>query len=100
MKKLIDGPYMSALSMQDTDYKEKLEDINNIKNKIQLDIFIKDNDELTNNWKDELSKLEKFYELCYMIFDSNEWDSYKTYNENIIKELKIDDLKETIMVQN
>jgi len=96
MKKLIDGPYMSALSMQDTDYKEKLEDINNIKNKIQLDIFIKDNDELTNNWKDELSKLEKFYELCYMIFDSNEWDSYKTYNENIIKELKIDDLKKPL----
>lgn len=96
MKKLIDGPYMSALSMQDTYYKEKLEDINNIKNKMQLDIFTKYDDELIKDWKDELSKLETFYELCYMIFDRNEWDSYKTYNENIIKELKIDDLNKPL----
>ncbi|AKC62817.1 hypothetical protein [Clostridium sporogenes] len=92
MKKLIDGPYMSALSMQDTYYKEKLQEINNIKNTIQLDIFTRDNDDFINNWKDGLSKLEEFYELCYMIFDRNQWDSYKSYNENIIKELKVDDL--------
>lgn len=96
MKKLIDGPYMSALSIQDTYYKEKLDDINNIKNKIKLDIFIKDSNDIMNDWKDGLSKLETFYELCYMIFDRNEWESYKTYNENIIKELKIDDLKKPL----
>lgn len=92
MKKLIDGPYMSALSVQDTYYWEQLEEIRNIKDEINLDIFTRTNDNLKDSWQEGLSKLESFYSLCYMIFDKRESDSYNQYNDNIIRQLKIDDL--------
>lgn len=96
MKKLIEGPYMSAVLLQNKDYKKDLKNINNIKSSIQLDIFIRDNDDFINNWRHGLSKLEIFYDSCYMIFDKDMWNSYKTYSENIIKKLKIDDLDEPL----
>ncbi len=96
MKQLIDGPYMGALAMQDTYYKEKLDEIKIIKDTTQLDIFTQDSDDIVNNWKEGLSKIEIFYNLCYMIFDRNQWDSYKAYNENIIRVLKIDDLNKPL----
>lgn len=92
MKKLIDGPYMNALEMHETYYKEKLDEINKVKESTQLDIFLRDNDEFKNCWKEGLSKLENFYSLCYKIFDKQQWDSFEAYNENTIKYLKIDDL--------
>lgn len=96
MKKLIDGPYMSALSVQDTYYNEKLEEIKNIKDTINLDIFTRANDNLKDSWQDGLSKLESFYNLCYKIFDKKECDSYTHYNENIIRNLEIANQKKPL----
>jgi hypothetical protein len=91
MKKLIDGPYLQLLVMQNTAYQEKLDDAGKIKDSIRFELLTSQNKNLMDNWREVLTNLDEFYQLCYQIFDKKEWDACQHYNPNIIKKLKIND---------
>ncbi|MUL33945.1 hypothetical protein [Priestia megaterium] len=91
LREIIEGPYLSALDLQNPTYKEKLEDAKNYMIKISLSDLSEPREELQNRWLEVLRDLDKFYKLVEYIYDEEKWKSYNTFNANIIKGLKIDD---------
>lgn len=92
MKKVINGPYLDVLEKNQVPYyKVKLQEAERIKDSINIDKLSKRDDKNFENFKDVISKIEEFIEVCYLIYDKDGWDNIKTYNPNIIKDIKIDD---------
>lgn len=92
MKQVIDGPYLDVLDENQIPfYKSKMQDAESIKNNIDIEkLSIRDDNNL-DNFKDVISKIEEFSDICFKIYDKEGWISNRTYNPNIIKDIKIDD---------
>jgi len=92
MKKVINGPYLEVLEKNQIPYyKVQLQEAEKIKNKINIDKLSEKDDKNIENFRDVISKVEEFLRICYQVFDSEGWNNIKTYNPNIIKDIKIDD---------
>lgn len=92
MKKVINGPYLDVLDKNQIPYyKVKLQDAEKIKDSINMEKLSIREDNNIDNFKDVISKIEEFLGICYEIYDKDEWNNIKTYNPNIIKDIKIDD---------
>jgi len=92
MKKVINGPYLKVLEENQIPYyKVKLQEAENIKHSIKVEL-LEERDKNTNgNFKESISKIEEFISLCNQVYDRDMWNNIKFYNANIIKDMKIDD---------
>ena len=92
MKKVINGPYLDVLEKNQVPYyKVRLQEAEKIKDSINIDKLSERDDKNIEKFRDVVSKMEEFLEICYQVYDSDGWNSIKTYNPNIIKDIKIDD---------
>ncbi len=92
MKKVINGPYLDVLEKNQVPYyKVQLQEAEKIKDSINVDKLSEKDDKNMENFRDVISKIEEFLEICYQVYDSDGWNNIKTYNPNIIKDIKIDD---------
>jgi len=92
MKKVINGPYLKVLEENQIPYyKVQLQDAEKIKNSIKIEILEERDNNLRDNFKYIISKTEEFNALCNQVYNREIYDSIKTYNPNIIKDIKIDD---------
>lgn len=92
MKKVINGPYLKVLEENQIPfYKVQLQEAEKIKNSIKLEILEERDKNIYANFKDVISKIEEFTALCDQVYDREMWNNIKTYNPNIIKDIKIDD---------
>jgi hypothetical protein len=92
MKKVINGPYLDVLEKNQVPYyKVQLQEAEKIKDSINVDKLSEKDDKNMENFRDVISKIEKFLGICYQVYDSDGWNNIKTYNPNIIKDIKIDD---------
>jgi hypothetical protein len=91
LREIIEGPYLSALDLQNPTYREKLEDAKNYMEKISLNQLSENLENVPNRWLEILRDLDKFYKLMEYIYDEEGWKSFNTFSSNIIKDLKIDD---------
>lgn len=92
MKKVINGPYLKVLEdNQIPYYKGKLQEAEDVKGKIKIEILEDIEPNSYNNFKDTIEKITKFNELCYEVYDKDGWTNIKNYSPNIIKDIKIDD---------
>ncbi|PGD70271.1 hypothetical protein [Bacillus wiedmannii] len=91
LREIIEGPYLSALDLQNPTYKEKLEDAKNHMEKFSLNNLSEFGEEVQERWLEILRDLDKFYKLVEYIYDEEGWKSYNSFSANIIKDLKIDD---------
>ena len=92
MKKVINGPYLDVLEKNQVPYyKVQLQDAEKIKDSINVDKLSEKDDKNMENFREVISKIEEFLEICYQVYDSDGWNNIKTYNPNIIKDIKIDD---------
>lgn len=92
MKKVINGPYLKVL--EDTQipyYRVKLEEAGKVKDKVKIEILESRDEKNYENFKETVSNIETFSKLCYEVYDRDGWNNIKTYNPNIIKDIKIDD---------
>lgn len=92
MKKVINGPYLDVLEKNQIPYyKVQLQEAEKIKDSINVDVLSEKDDKNMENFRDVISKIEKFLGICYQAYESDGWNNIKTYNPNIIKDIKIDD---------
>lgn len=92
MKKVINGPYLDVLEKNQVPYyKVQLQEAEKIKDSINVDKLSEKDNKNMENFRDVISKIEKFLGICYQVYDSDGWNNIKTYNPNIIKDIKIDD---------
>lgn len=92
MKKVINGPYLDVLEKNQVPYyKVQLQEAEKIKGSINVDKLSEKDDKNMENFRDVISKIEEFLGICNQIYDSDGWNNIKTYNPNIIKDIKIDD---------
>lgn len=92
MKKVINGPYLKVLEENQIPfYKVQLQEADKIKNSIKLDALEETDKNNYLNFKEVISKIDEFSRLCYQVYDKAMWNNIKTYNSNIIKDIKIDD---------
>lgn len=92
MKKVINGPYLDVLEKNQVPYyKVQLQEAEKIKDSINVDKLSEKDDKNMENFRDVISRIEEFLGICYQVYDSDGWNNIKTYNPNIIKDIKIDD---------
>lgn len=92
MKKVINGPYLKVLEdNQIPYYKGKLQEAEGIKDKIKIELLEVNDINNYNNFKDVIEKIVNFNDLCREVYDKEGWNNIKSYNPNIIKDIKIDD---------
>ncbi|ODM26943.1 hypothetical protein A7W90_12375 [Clostridium sp. Bc-iso-3] len=97
MKKVINGPYPNVLvDIQIPDYKVQHWEAEKIKDSINIDKLSERDDKNIENFRDVISKIEEFLGVCYQVYDRDGWNNIKTYNPNIIKDIKIDDDKKPL----
>jgi hypothetical protein len=88
MKKVINGPYLDVLEKNQVPYyKVQLQEAEKIKDSINVDKLSEKDDKNMENFRDVISKIEEFLEICYQVYDSDGWNNIKTYNPSPILEL-------------
>ncbi|MCW6078091.1 hypothetical protein [Clostridium sporogenes] len=92
MKKVINGPYLKVLEENQIPYyKVQLQEAQKIKDSVKVEILEEVDNNTFNNFKEVISKIEEFSSLCNQVYDREMWNNIKSYNPNIIKDIKIDD---------
>lgn len=97
MKKVINGPYLKVLEENQIPYyKVQLQEAAKIKDSIKIEILEERDKNTSANFKEVISKIEEFVALCNQVYDREMWNNIKTYNPNIIKDIKIDDKEKSL----
>lgn len=92
MKKVINGPYLDVLEKNQIPYyKAKLIEIKSIIDSIDIEKTEIWDDKYIENFRDVISRINEFSNMCYEIYDKEGWNNIQSYNPNIIKDIKIDD---------
>lgn len=96
MKKVINGPYITLLEGQIVRYKEKLDNIKTIINKIDIEKLEYRTEKIKNDFKEIVTYLDYIYNLLNHIYEKDCWNAEKTYKPNVIRKIQINDENEKL----